>query len=307
MSLTEPSEFWKRLAAEHRDDLDEYGLQHFKCHQALRYFSWQWSWRHLRRSEQFRFLLRNTTPSAFLRSIAGPAHLTDPAWRQTSWSVVDRWLYCFAVRLLWSYAAARDSSGVIALPEPSLGGPFPVHLGGRLISQDLANTALEVSCLRDVLGDRTPVSFLEVGAGYGRTAYALLNIYPAATYTIVDIEPAIDISRWYLSQLFPPGRLRFLSPADADLLPPGSTDVALSISSLQEMTPQQVADYLRLFDRVAAGGTVFLKQWEEWTNPVDAVTMRLDDYPIPERWTNVLRARAPVQTRFVQAAWSVPA
>jgi len=182
-----------------------------------------------------------------------------------------------------------------------------VQYRGRLISQDLANTALEVTALRRAIGTRTPENFLEVGAGYGRMAYALLSIYPEATYTIVDIKPAIDISRWYLSQLFPPERLRFLSPLDAELLTPGSMDVALSISSLQEMTPEQVGAYLRLFDRGAEGGIVFLKQWKIWTNPVDNVTMRFDDYPIPMRWREVFCSRSAVQTRFMDAAWDVPA
>jgi putative sugar O-methyltransferase len=308
MSLDdEPSEFWKRLAAEHSDALSEFGLDHFKRHQALRYFNWQWTWRRLRGSEQFRFLLANTPPAAWVRSAAGRVKLRDPAWQHTGWSVADRWLYCFAVRLLWSYAEAHDPAGVTSLPEPSLGGPFPVQRAGRLVSQDLANTALEVAALQEALAGRKPARFLEVGAGYGRMAHALLSVYPDATYTIIDIEPAILICRWYLSQLFAPERLRFLSPGEAELLAPGSTDVALSVSSLQEMTPAQVAAYLRLFDNVAAGGTVFLKQWDVWTNPVDEVTMAFDDYPIPGRWKSLLRSRAPVQTRFVQAAWDVPA
>jgi putative sugar O-methyltransferase len=306
VNLDEPSEFWKRLAAEHQAALSEFGPENFKRHQALRYFSWQWTWKTLRRSEQFRFLLANTSPSQWMRSAGGSIHPKDPAWEEAGWSAPDRWLYCFAVRLLWQYAAAHDTSGVTELSEPLLGGPFPVYANGRLISQDLANTALEVSALQAGLDGRTPRHILEVGAGYGRMAHALLSIYPEASYTIVDIEPAIDIGRWYLSQLFAPERLRFLSPDEARLLPAGSADVALSISSLQEMTPQQVESYLRLFDRVAEGGTVFLKQWEVWTNPVDNVTMRFDEYPIPDRWVSVARSQAPVQTRFVQHAWRVP-
>jgi putative sugar O-methyltransferase len=209
--------------------------------------------------------------------------------------------------LLWEYAVSQDTSGVTSLSEPLLGGPFPVHAKGRLISQDLANTALEVSALQAGLDGRSPRHFLEVGAGYGRMAYALLSSYPEASYTIIDIEPAIEISRWYLSQIFAPERLRFLSPDEAKLLDAGSADVALSISSLQEMTPQQVEYYLRLFDQVAEGGMVFLKQWEVWTNPVDNMTMRFDEYPIPDRWVSVARSQAPVQTRFVQQAWRVPA
>lgn len=236
----EPSEFWKRLAAEHRGDLSEFGFENFKRHQALRYFSWQWTWKRIRSSEQFQFLLKNSTPLTLVKSALGSVRFNDPAWRHTGWTMADRWLYCFAVRLLWRYAQKHDTSGVTSLPEPSLGGPFPVYEGGRLISQDLANTALEISTLQKALGGRMPNNFLEVGAGYGRFAYALLSLYPNVCYTIIDIEPAIEISRWYLSALFPSERLRFLSPAQADQVAPGSIDVALSISSLQEMTPEQV-------------------------------------------------------------------
>jgi hypothetical protein len=133
-----------------------------------------------------------------------------------------------------------------------------------------------------------------------------MSLFPEATYTIVDIEPAISISRWYLSELFPPERLRFLSPDEAGGLPDGSIDLALTISSLQEMTPAQVAEYLEMFDRVARGGVIYMKQWRTWRNPVDRVELTFDTYPIPESWALQFKERAPVQTSFTEAAWAVP-
>ena len=88
----------------------------------------------------------------------------------------------------------------MALEEPDLGSPLPVRLGGRLISQDLANSALEVEAITRALGDRRPARILEVGGGYGRSAFALLNKFPDARSTIVDIEPAASIARWYLGR-----------------------------------------------------------------------------------------------------------
>ena len=157
-----------------------------------------------------------------------------------------------------------DRDVFFSLPEPLAGNPLPVSHRGRLISQDLANSALETEAVNRVLDGATPRSILEVGAGYGRTAYTLLSIFPEATYTVVDIEPAISISRWYLAQLFPPERLRFVDPSEVDDLETASIDLVVSISSLQEMTPGQVLGYLDLMDRVAAGGRVYLKQWAEW-------------------------------------------
>jgi hypothetical protein len=44
-----------------------------------------------------------------------------------------------------------------------------VRRRGRLISQDLANTALESTAIPRALGGEPPRSIVEVGAGYGRT------------------------------------------------------------------------------------------------------------------------------------------
>ena len=44
------------------------------------------------------------------------------------------------------------------------------------------------------LSGREPSSILEIGAGYGRLAHALLSAHPSASYTVVGIEPARSIS-----------------------------------------------------------------------------------------------------------------
>lgn len=183
---------------------------------------------------------------------------------------------------------------------------MPVHGKGRLISQDLANSSLKANATARALDGRMPGSIVEVGAGYGRTAYALLSVFPETTYTVVDIEPALTISRWYLTSLSPAERLRFVEPHDVGELHEGCVDLVVSVSSLHEMRPDQVAGYLRLFDRIAASGVVYLKQWERWTNTVDGVTLAFDEYPVPPRWRPVFDESAPVQSNFRQAAWRVP-
>ena len=126
-----------------------------------------------------------------------------------------------------------------------------------------------------------------------------------STYTIVDIEPALSISRWYLTQLFDTSRLTFLTPDQIDCIEHRRFDLAISISSLQEMVPSQVTTYLELFDRVA--DNVYLKQWTTWHNPVDNIEMRFQDYPFPSRWSRLLWEPCPVQTRFTQGVWTTKA
>ncbi len=300
-----PSVFWQGLSEEHSRQLSEHGFESIKRRQALRYFTWRWKWSATFRSEQLRYLLSHRHPGEWVHAWRSN-DLSGDEWGDLEWSKLERHFYCFAVRLLWAYAEDHGDREVLDLPEPLTGGPIPVHEAGRLISQDLANSSIEVEAMRRALDGQPPRSILEVGAGYGRTAYSLLGIFPDATYTIIDIEPAISISRWYLTQLFDEDRLRFLAPTEVDQIDDHSVDLAVSISSLQEMTADQVAKYLQLFDRVACGGAVFLKQWKSWRNDQDDVTMRFEEYPIPRRWLPRFVERAPVQTRFVQAAYVVP-
>lgn len=303
---SQPSQFWTNLGAEHAEELEAHGFDEMKRRQASRYFSWQWRWRQLRSSEQFRFLLRHTRLSDWITVLREPMDLEDASWSGTDLSRPDRYLTTVAVRLVWRYAERFGDEDVLALDEPELGSPLPIRLRGRRISQDLANTSLEVRAIRAALSGQPPKRVIEVGAGYGRTAHALLSVFPECTYTIVDIEPAISISAWYLRSLFDAGRTRFIQAGECSASSVGPADLAVSVSSLQEMTPVQVENYLALFDEVCSGGTVFLKQWERWSNPDDGVVMDMARYPIPPRWKRLLWERAPVQTRFMQAAWSVP-
>lgn len=301
-----PSRFWRELSAEQMQAIEREGLETFKRHAALRHFGWQWHWRALGRSEQARFLLRHSSPIAVWRAFTEPTDLSDEAWRGVTWSRADRRLYAAAVRLLWRYAGRHGDHTVLALEEPRVGEPFPVHTTGRLVSQDLANSALEVAAIVRALDERAPARIIEVGGGYGRTAHALLHRFPEARYTIVDIEPARSVAAWYLGQLVAPGRVEIIDPSATGGLDAGTFDLALSISSLQEMTREQVDGYVRLFDRVAAGGVVYLKQWRHWANPADDIDFRFADLPIPSRWVQRVRQRCAVQTRFVEAGWRVP-
>ncbi len=299
------SEFWRELGERHAQDLAQFGYGSIKRRQAFKYFNWNWRWDAIRNSEQLRFLLGASHPATMLRCLLTPAVLASAAWKDAPLARADRWLYTFCVRLLWEYASAQDSAGVLRLAEPELGNPLPVFWKGRLISQDLANSALEVVGISRLLVARRPVNITEIGAGYGRTAFVLLSLFPSCTYTVIDIEPALSISRWYLENLFPKDRLRFVHASDVDTINSGSVSLALSISSLQEMKAEEIDRYLKLMDRIAAGGSVYIKQWTEWYNPSDHFTARFADFPIPKRWQPVFNGICPVQTRFTQAGWTL--
>src|SRR6266511_3903547 len=100
MNAEPPSGFWEQLGEVHRRELDLHGFDACKRHQALRYFTWRWSWSSVRKSEQMRFLLKNSPLLTLLRCAATPTTLSDRAWEGVTWPKRDRWLYAFATRLL---------------------------------------------------------------------------------------------------------------------------------------------------------------------------------------------------------------
>jgi putative sugar O-methyltransferase len=299
------SAFWRELGDEHARQLALDGLASVKRAQALRYFTWSWRWKDLGRSVQMRYLLRRISPVTVLRLLLTRSDLKASSWRGLDWPRRDRWLYTFAVRLLWTYARSHDVTQTLLLEEPPLGNPPPVKLHGRLISQDLANCALENAVMLSET-KQPPGVVLEIGSGYGRTAYTLLSLFPDLSYTVIDVHPALDISRWYLGELFPKDRVSYVHASEVASIAADSVDLAVSISSLHNLTSDEVRDYLSLLDRVVRpGGQVYMKERRDWYNPAEQKRSLFSEYPVPPGWRLLLRRCAPVQTDFDEALWEV--
>jgi spermidine synthase len=74
--------------------------------------------------------------------------------------------------------------------------PFITYQGIR-VTVDRISSAEEVAFLEPIASDMKPV--FEIGAGYGRTAEAMLGFYPdMERYTIVDLASVIKLARQYL-------------------------------------------------------------------------------------------------------------
>lgn len=295
-----PSQFWASLSADDESALLDSEFTSFKRRLAPHYFQWMYNVKSLVVSEHVSFLLRHAPKTALVRNLFHRGHRATLAGRDTS--RFDRWVDSYVTRLVWSYANAVDAS-TRDVYETELGGTVPIFDDGHLVSQDLANSRIEWAAIKRNAGQTSFRSCLEVGAGYGRFAYLFLSINPGAAYTIVDIEPALTVSRRYLTQLFPTADLRFVAPRNMNDLAGRFFDLGVSISSLQEMTLAQVDLYLQLFDRSVADGFVYLKQWSQWQNTVDGVLHEFEKFPFPKRWERLEFDRCPIQTKFMQGVW----
>jgi putative sugar O-methyltransferase len=315
-----PSNFWTELNRKDLLLLATEGFKNFKRTIAQDYFTWIVGIR----DPQFRFLFSHTRPLDWMG-------ILDGAWRRDlslplGWRAQTQ--FAIFSKMLWRYAERHDSEQLLAgIDEPLLGNPFTLYLDGRLISQDLANSCLEYYSIweRFVQPTNRYPTICELGAGYGRTAYCILSVQPACRYFIVDIPPALFVAQRYLSSIFP-GRkifqfrpfrsfaeikeelgqsdMAFLLPHQARLLPAGSFDLCINISSLHEMRREQIHTYFQMIDHLVSG-YFYTKQLKVSFNALDKCTITETEYPVPERWQTVYHRAAAVQRGFFEAMYRI--
>ncbi len=216
---------------------------------------------------------------------------------------------------------------ISGLSEPEIGGAPRIRSGGRLVSQDMANSVIEFDAM-DEGGRLTSSSTVcELGGGYGRTAYVVKKLHQCR-YIMIDIPPALAVAQWYLSQALPDAKiwafrefesfddvrdafeaadLIFLLPHQIEMLPDDYVDFFLNISSLHEMERDQIANYVDQIGRcVRRGGHFYLKAWKASRAPIAGGALAYEDYCL-EGWNEVYHREARVQTEFFEALMQKPA
>lgn len=237
-----------------------------------------------------------------------------------------RQFYAFYTGLVWHLMTLHASEDLYTrLEEPELGMPIRLVHKGKAISQDLAQSLLEYSRIRQFTSSR-PLperpTYLELGAGYGRLAFVFLSAQ-SCRYIIVDIPPTILLAKWYLRRVLPECKifsyrpftsfdevreeferadLIFLSPNQLQLLPDHFVDISLSISSLHEMTAAQSTCYLGLLERKTSSA-IYLKQWIKWWNPLDKIEMSVADYQLGVPWQLSMESEDLANHEFVELGW----
>jgi putative sugar O-methyltransferase len=322
-SEVRPSEFWTELNKKNVEQLESEGYGNFKRTIARNYFTWIAGFRHPLLYAQTMFLLKNVRITK-IPSIVTRAFFSQ---KQHNLPIRSAQQYDLLTRLLWEYARQNDKACWLdKLAEPEEGNPLPVFVGPKLISQDLANSFLEFKAIvTGGLDAESVKTVVELGAGYGRTAFVFLKLMPNIRYMIADIPPALYVAERYLSNQFQNKRIfkfrpfsdytqiqeeldnseiAFFLPHQLELLPPKTADLFINISSLHEMTLDQIHYYFTLIDRLT-GKYFYMKQWKVSHNPQDNVVIRETDYPIPDHWKQFYWRECQVQTFFFEALFGL--
>lgn len=335
-----PSRFWETLSEKHRQLIEQSGFHNFKRTVNFEYSQWGV---HSFKDQKIRKLLasllrRRQVPLGLSSLRLNREQWTDVRWpdviaQDTGRSIGSQekrrldWMqraYGLYAGLLWRFASIQDDLGILrSLDEPSLGNPIPIVQNGRIISQDLALSALELNRVARHADLSRIRHVAEIGAGYGRLAYVLLNLAPHLEYSIFDIPPALAVSQNYLAGIFgtrsvipgwqndameramdrersPRSVVTFL-PHQLERMPDSYFDLVINVSSFDEMVSSQVKNYFSLIEQKCRGW-LYVKGHSQ-NRAGDR--LGLQNFPYHPQWELLFRAPDPFVGTFEERIYRV--
>lgn len=320
-----PATFWILTSEEHISQLKGFGYKNFKKTVALNYFTWVIKRKKIWKEDQMNFLLHNL-PLISIISNAFRAFKATFTNKFEQLSFFRFLVYNFHVYLLWDFVSRIDSEHILEkIYEPIEGNPPRIYLKKKLISQDLANAVLEYISIMLKIEKNEIQSIMELGAGYGRTAYVFLKMHPNLRYIIVDIPPALYIVEKYFSNQFKERKIlkfrkfkdfseikeefeqadiAFFLPYQLELLPSNISDLFINISSFHEMRPNQIEFYFQCIDKLIKK-YVYIKQWKKTKLAYEDVWISENDYPIRKSWKQIFWQECKVKTSFFEALFEL--
>jgi putative sugar O-methyltransferase len=206
------------------------------------------------------------------------------------------------------------------IEEPTIGNPPHVVVQGKRITSDLITSLSEYSVLTRFINLKEKNSIVEIGAGYGRTAYVILKHQPHLKYFICDIPPALYMSKTYLEKCFPEKRTAFIhsdigkveceqiiKENDLIFLLPnllgkiGAVDVFLAIDCLHEMKKEDMHFFLDAAERMTK--YFYFKCWKDTVIPFDNIRVREGEYIHGRKWNSLLHEDCIFPDNFFQGLY----
>lgn len=318
--IYQPSKFWEQLNEQNVAQLEDQGLHNLKRTLAQNYFTWVVGVR----SPLFQHLSRAMTAKDWRRVVWGLPVFS----RESNLGLRRFYENQIFTRMVWIVAERVDRLKLLErLREPAFGNPFRIFFEGQLISQDLANSIIEMYSILEARmpGADEAFTVCEIGAGYGRNCFVFRSVFKNCKYVIADIPPALFVSQAYISEVFPDLKIMkfrdfddfseiaeeyaqadviFLLPHQASMLPEKSVDYFVNISSFHEMNFEQVGHYFDVLDRLTKG-YFYLKQWQSFYNGRDSMTISAADYKYKPGWLKIYDRTPTTHPLFFEALFSV--
>lgn len=316
-ALYRPSAFWDNLNRVHLEYLSKSSFDNFKRTINSKYFNWGGLGIlvHQLSPVIYKLMKGNFTPLIKSKNFGGKKS-----------NFLESLIYRVYLASLYEYVSQNDPLKLLdKIEEPLVGNPYLVRYKGRLISQDLCNSIYDFYSMTSSIRLPKRIKIVELGAGYGRVGYVLLNVLRGSSYCVIDIPPALMVAQSYLSRVFPKekifkfrpfksfkevkkefeqSRIQFLMPHQLEFLPNKYFDLFINISSLHEMTSEQINNYVKQIDRLCKT-YFYTKQWRK-SRIQDNQYIKENEYPIPRSWKIIKRRdRHPIQSMFFDVLYKI--
>lgn len=128
----------------------------------------------------------------------------------------------------------------------NVGAPITVKFKNNEICMDYIQAVYELEFIESNL-KLDGMDILEIGGGYGRTCHTIISNHDISSYSIIDLDNCLNLSRAYLKRVLSESqysRIRFYSISEIDILKDSLFDLCVNIDSFAEMEPDVVNHYL---------------------------------------------------------------
>lgn len=148
--------------------------------------------------------------------------------------------------LVTYYVRKMDSRGLLGrLTEDGAFGAHTWSIDGTTVSRDLLDSIMEIEFLEEHLriSERRSMSFIDIGAGYGRLAHRMLEAFPnIATYFCTDgVAVSTFLSEYYLGFRGLTGKASVIPLHELDRTEGESIDAAINVHSFSECTTAAIS------------------------------------------------------------------
>ena len=202
-----------------------------------------------------------------------------------------------------------------------------LNIDGNEITQDILNSLDEYEKIEKLIQKMLikKKTFLEIGAGSGRTAKTILSINDDAKYVITDVPPAINVSYNNLKACFPNKKIAkgfkynreelidaynkndilFIFPHQIQFFPEKTFEISIAIDCLHEMESKIINQYMINFEKVSK--LLYFKVWENAGLPYSFYkhysVHNKKDYFIKESWEELFKERCLYPSKYFHLAY----
>ena len=312
------TKYWKYLLRKNLEQLNEFGIEKYGRNIARNYFTWA-------------DFTDASIGNLINRDSATQASSLPILTVHNGFSISESIKHNILIQLMLNHVLDNiemtsnlrkiQSKGYIFGDHPHLDSEYGA------LTLDKLSSIIEIGSFAEVVAKDEAPCILEIGAGSGRTANALLFLHPNAKYVIADIPPASFVAMTRLKFAFPNKRIFFANdssdvarylrspeiwdvlfvlPSVLEAFPGKYFDLTLAIDCLHEMNYEMRTFFALIASKKSKH--YYFKIWNSTTIPLDNLILdskNLEDYGCQPDWKNFLSRECSFPSNFSEFLFKI--